>query len=108
MYSTAEVSLFESLLNEIGKTPEHCLTSITALNLNDSMNVTKMHRQECIEKWIDEGWFADVKDTLYLGPRGIVEFGAYLRVHYPDVVEACKLCTEPIFTVCEEFFREYQ
>lgn len=92
--------MFETLLIEIATTPEHCITSIAALNLNTSMKVTKLHSEELIEKWIDEGWFADVHDLLYLGPRGILEFGASLRVLHPDEVDACKLCREPIFTVC--------
>lgn len=84
---------------EIAKEAAHYTTSISALNLTATVKVTKAHSQELIDKWIDEGLFAEVDDRLYLGPRGIVEFGPYLRAHHPDEVASCKLCQEPIFTV---------
>lgn len=99
VYSDAEIQLFRTLLIEIAKQAEHYTTYISALNMTASIKVTKVHSQELIDKWIDEGLFAEVDDRLYLGPRGIAEFGPYLRVHYPHEVCACKLCKEPIFTV---------
>lgn len=112
-YTEAEVEFFRLILKELATADGHSIDSIYALNMIGQVKVkhigtksfTKKRAQKIIAGWIRVGYLVEIGDRFWLGPKGIVEFGPFLRIHYADNVSECVLCKEPIFSV--SFFSLY-
>lgn len=106
-YTEAEVEFFRLILKELATADGHSIDSIYALNMIGQVKVkhigtksfTKKRAQKIIAGWIRVGYLVEIGDRFWLGPKGIVEFGPFLRIHYADNVSECVLCKEPIFSV---------
>lgn len=98
-FTVLELQYFHVILQEILNSDEHRITSIVCLNLTSTLTgaLTRSHGQKLLDKWINIGYYIKKGGDIYLGPRLIIEFNAYLKSHSPDAV--CNLCSELVFTV---------
>lgn len=82
---------------------DHCLRPIISLNLVDQIKstkkLTKNRAQELLTQWTAEGYFREIDDKLYFGPRIQCEFGQYLHDHYAETIAQCSLCKLSVFKV---------
>ncbi|KAH8411923.1 hypothetical protein KR222_002514 [Zaprionus bogoriensis] len=54
----------------------------------------KVRMQELVKLWTDMGYLLEVDDSLYLGPRSLLEFESYLRSNFADTIKECALCKQ--------------
>lgn len=99
-WNVAEVELFRLIMREIVTSEEFCRTIIYCMNLTSEVHVrpiTKAKAEAVIRKWIQLGYFYELDEDIYFGPRMIAEFGTNLRTLYKDFVAVCNICKAIVF-----------
>ncbi|XP_053673227.1 non-structural maintenance of chromosomes element 1 homolog [Anopheles nili] len=102
-YSATEIHYFRVLLRELTLSDDHHLPSIACLNLTSetagegTKPLTKARAEQLLGEWEEMGYFLELEDKCYLGPKAIVEFEKFLNKHYADVITRCCLCKVTIF-----------
>lgn len=105
-YSEIECLYFKRLLDELIVStgyylPSHCIfnlcTSVTTAT--NSKKITKQRAQVLIDEWCENGYFVEINDRFYFGPRTIGEFGNQFRTTHPDFIHVCFLCNQISFQV---------
>lgn len=113
-WNAAEIELFRLMMREIVTSDESCRTLIQCMNMASEVKVktiTKAKAEAVIRKWINLGYFYELEENIYFGPRMITEFGTNLRTAYKDFVAVCNICKAIVFWgphcgSCEEMFHE--
>ncbi|XP_075160588.1 SMC5-SMC6 complex component Non-SMC element 1 [Haematobia irritans] len=59
--------------------------------------LAKERVQDLETKWMSQGYFLEKDDKIYLGPRSMVEYGSYLKQHFPDYIRDCVLCNKIVY-----------
>ncbi|XP_057659157.1 non-structural maintenance of chromosomes element 1 homolog [Diorhabda carinulata] len=102
-FSALELEYFHAIVQEILLSEERRITFIVCINITSTLTsfLSRDNGQKVLNKWIKGGYFINKSDYIYLGPRLILEFTSYLKVHLPDSI--CTLCSELVFwgDVCE-------
>ncbi|XP_028143494.1 non-structural maintenance of chromosomes element 1 homolog [Diabrotica virgifera virgifera] len=108
-YSALELEYFHVILQEILRSDEHRITFIVCLNLTSTLTASysRENGEQVLRKWIKNGYFINKNPYVYLGPRLILEFTAYLKTHLPDSI--CNLCSELVFwgKSCESCYKTF-
>ncbi|CAH1966217.1 unnamed protein product [Acanthoscelides obtectus] len=97
VFTLAQLEYFHAILMEIINSVEYRITYPECLNITCSLKfpVTRDAGQEVFEEWIKGGYYVKQTNFVYLGPRLIQEFSAYLKTCCPSNV--CILCQELVF-----------
>ncbi|CAD6992323.1 unnamed protein product [Ceratitis capitata] len=66
--------------------------NLPSLTQTVKKNLPKMHIQDLIKKWIDQGYFIEKDDKIYFGPRMLVEYANHLKTHFSEYIKDCSLC----------------
>ncbi|XP_061387696.1 non-structural maintenance of chromosomes element 1 homolog [Musca vetustissima] len=59
--------------------------------------LSKQRIQDLEIIWTSQGYFLQKDDKIYLGPRAMVEYGNYLKQHFPDYIKDCILCRTIVY-----------
>ncbi|KAH8410137.1 hypothetical protein KR009_006762 [Drosophila setifemur] len=91
-----ECQYFSKLLDKIAA-EENCHIPWNAayneLSVQSSAKPVKKSRmQHLLHKWSEMGYFIDLYDSIYLGPRSLVELSFYLTSNHSDHIKNCTLC----------------
>ncbi|XP_016987513.1 non-structural maintenance of chromosomes element 1 homolog [Drosophila rhopaloa] len=57
-----------------------------------SKTVKKSRMQELLQKWTQMGYFMELDERIFLGPRSLVELSFYLGSHHEEHIKNCMLC----------------
>ncbi|XP_065089192.1 non-structural maintenance of chromosomes element 1 homolog [Ochlerotatus camptorhynchus] len=99
-YTESELALFRLILRELACNEENKLKPIVCLNLTSEIKskpLSKVRAEELLEEWEKLGYFVQLAEMWYFGPKTIGEFDRYLLANYPDEMQRCKLCKESVF-----------
>lgn len=98
-FSPIELQYFHIIMEEILNDENHRLRYPAVLNLTSTLTnqFSRDSGQKVYQSWVASGYFVQLKDYVYLGPRLIVEFTTYLKPKFPE--QTCHLCSELVFTV---------
>lgn len=99
---------FKSIMDNIITSSVHGLPAMHALNLTTGLKITKLHAEELIADWSDQGYFVSMDDVVHPGPRLISEFSDILRTKYKEHIHTCYLCKQIIFQVSERKMSEIE
>lgn len=101
LYTEMEIQYFPLLLREIITSDSTCIAPIVALNLISILQrpLTKLRAGELLKLWTNMGYFKEMNELIYLGPRSLVEFNGYLTVNYPDFIKTCSICLKTVYKV---------
>uniref|UniRef100_A0A336MH47 Non-structural maintenance of chromosomes element 1 homolog n=1 Tax=Culicoides sonorensis TaxID=179676 RepID=A0A336MH47_CULSO len=113
-WTQAEVELFRLMIRKFMAQDECCSSIIQCMNLAPEIKVqtiTKAKVEEAIRKWINLGYFYEMDEKLYFGPRLIAEFSTSLLTQFKDQVDICDICKAIVFWgprcgSCEEVFHK--
>ncbi|XP_052837612.1 LOW QUALITY PROTEIN: non-structural maintenance of chromosomes element 1 homolog [Drosophila gunungcola] len=91
-----ECQYFSKLLDKIAA-EEDCHIPWNAaysevLLQGSSKPVKKSRMQELLQKWTQMGYFMELDERIYLGPRSLVELNFYLTSHHTEHIKNCMLC----------------
>ncbi|XP_017095531.3 non-structural maintenance of chromosomes element 1 homolog [Drosophila bipectinata] len=88
-----ECQYFSKLLDRIASQEDCCIPWNAAYNENmHSKSLHKGHMQQLLKKWCNMGYFQEIDDSFYLGPRSLVELSFYLSSNYSEHIKNCTLC----------------
>eukprot|EP00099_Drosophila_melanogaster_P007481 NP_001260145.1 Non-SMC element 1, isoform B [Drosophila melanogaster] len=91
-----ECQYFSKLLDKIASEEDCHIAWNDAYNdivlQASSKPLKKSRMQELLQKWIQMGYFMEVTDRIYLGPRSLVELSFYLSSNHADNIKNCTLC----------------
>lgn len=94
-----EGKYFKLIFETIVTSPIYCMPAMETLNLTTGLKITKIHAEELIAQWSEEGYFVNFDDVVHPGPRLIGEFADVLRTKYKEFIHSCYLCKQIIFQV---------
>lgn len=69
------------------------------LPTNAQHPLSKERIQELEDIWVSQGYFLELDDKIYFGPRTMLEYGKYLKNNFSDVINDCVLCNNIVFWV---------
>nr|CAH7760588.1 unnamed protein product [Callosobruchus chinensis] len=97
VFTPAHLEYFHAILMQIINSQEFRITYPECLNLTCSLKYTLSRDagQLVFEKWIKGGYYVKQINYIYLGPRLIQEFSAYLKTCCANSL--CILCQELVF-----------
>ncbi|XP_059615323.1 non-structural maintenance of chromosomes element 1 homolog [Phlebotomus argentipes] len=99
LYTEAEIQYFPLLMKEIITSDEYCISSIMATNLITRLPkpMPQTRSVELLDEWKSRGYFTQIGENVFLGPRAIEEFQGYITANYQDFIKACFLCQKTVF-----------
>ncbi|XP_055626179.1 non-structural maintenance of chromosomes element 1 homolog isoform X2 [Toxorhynchites rutilus septentrionalis] len=103
-YSKPELSLFRLMLKELACSEGHKVRPIVCLNLTAEITgktITKVRAEELLDEWEKLGYFVQMDEMWYFGPKTVAEFDRYLSAHFAEHMHKCLLCNEMDFYVRE-------
>ncbi|KAH8305395.1 hypothetical protein KR018_001766 [Drosophila ironensis] len=87
---------FSRLLDKIAATENCCINWNGAyaeqLMQNFGKAMKKNRMQQLVQRWCQMGYFLELDDNVYLGPRSLVELSFYLTTNHGDLIKNCTLC----------------
>ncbi|ENN72114.1 non-structural maintenance of chromosomes element 1 homolog [Dendroctonus ponderosae] len=111
-FTPIELQYFHTIMEEILSDESHRLPYPAVLNLTSGLTsqFSRDSGQKAFQSWVANGYFVQLDDYVYLGPRLIVEFTTYLKSKFPE--QTCKLCSELVFTgkscsLCHKLLHNY-
>ncbi|XP_055914825.1 non-structural maintenance of chromosomes element 1 homolog [Eupeodes corollae] len=110
--SEQDRNYFRLLLTTIACAENYGISDMEAINLSTRLTdkpLAKNRAEDLLQNWKNVGYFYELDNTLYLGPRMIVEFESLLLSAFPDDVKECSLCKkivlwDPSCNECETKF----
>ena len=97
MYTDGDIAYFKLLMEEMADTARKLLLPTQVLNLTNKMSkgiaISKVRAQCCIDKWVEQGYFAKEDNKIYFGPKMLLEFKDQLLTNDPDTT-VCSLCKD--------------
>ncbi|XP_033168587.1 non-structural maintenance of chromosomes element 1 homolog [Drosophila mauritiana] len=91
-----ECQYFSKLLDKIASEEDCHIAWNVAYNdivlQASSKPLKKSRMQELLQKWIQMGYFMEVGERIYLGPRSLVELSFYLSSNHAGNIKNCTLC----------------
>lgn len=105
-WKPSEVELFRIMIREIATNEDFQLSLIHCINLasNVTVKITKARAEETIRKWIEMGYFYELDENIYFGPRLLAEFSTTLSSEYKDFINFCGICKGPVFWVSFQLY----
>lgn len=98
-----ERKLFHDVLNKlIENTDDHSMKWNEVYTLNGEQQTSQMPKQrmqDLLQTWVDQGYFLEQDENIYLGARTLVEYNDYFRNKYSSVLPSCPLCRGFVFWV---------
>ncbi|CAD6992324.1 unnamed protein product [Ceratitis capitata] len=107
-YREADQMYFAKLVELMAVQDDYGISWLEMYNLPSltqtvKKNLPKMHIQDLIKKWIDQGYFIEKDDKIYFGPRMLVEYANHLKTHFSEYIKDCSLCKNVVLWVSNEF-----
>ncbi|XP_055843861.1 non-structural maintenance of chromosomes element 1 homolog [Episyrphus balteatus] len=110
--SEQDRNYFRLLLTTIASSDEYGIPDIRAINLSTMLPdkpLAKNRAEDLLQNWKHVGYFYQSDNTLFFGPRMMVEFESLLLSSFPDDVKECSLCKtivlwDPSCNECETKF----
>ncbi|XP_016994069.2 non-structural maintenance of chromosomes element 1 homolog [Drosophila takahashii] len=91
--SAEECQYFSRLLDKIASEEDCHIAWNAAYNLQgNSKPLKKSRMQELLQKWTQMGYFMELDESIYLGPRSLVELSFYLTTNHGEHIKNCMLC----------------
>lgn len=98
-YGTGELECIKHLIDDIVEAPDHryCIGHQNAYRrAKEELNLTLNDAQFFIRRLVDDGWFENINDQLYMSQRTLAELKGWLADRYVDLglLLACKQCQD--------------
>lgn len=91
-----ECQYFSKLLDRIASEEDCRIPWNAAYNEHflhtSSKPLKKTRMQQLLQKWCNMGYFQEIDESIYLGPRSLVELSFYLSSNHSDYIKNCTLC----------------
>ena len=104
--SEQDRNYFRLLLTTIASSDEYGIPDIRAINLSTMLPdkpLAKNRAEDLLQNWKQVGYFYQSDNTLFFGPRMMVEFESLLLTSFPDDVKECSLCKTIVLWVSSIF-----
>ncbi|XP_017482011.1 PREDICTED: non-structural maintenance of chromosomes element 1 homolog [Rhagoletis zephyria] len=96
-YTEADQMYFAKLVEIMAPQEDYSISWVDMYNLSSLTPTARKHLpktriQFLVKKWTDQGYFLEMDDKIYFGPRMLVEYASHLKTHYSDYIKDCPLC----------------
>ncbi|XP_067619632.1 non-structural maintenance of chromosomes element 1 homolog isoform X2 [Eurosta solidaginis] len=100
-YSESDQIYFAKLMECMANQEDYAISWVDMYNLQNlpataKKQLTKTRIQNLVRKWSLQGYFLEIEDKIYFGPRMIVEYARHLKTYYSDHVKDCPLCKKVV------------
>ncbi|XP_017041313.1 non-structural maintenance of chromosomes element 1 homolog [Drosophila ficusphila] len=94
--SAEECQYFSKLLDKIAAEVDCHIPWNAAYNelflQSTAKPLKKSRMQDLLHKWAQMGYFMELDERIYLGPRSLVELSFYLSTNHSENIKNCMLC----------------